>query len=759
MNNNQLPLNKLRENIALIRAKLRPGQTEMADWHGGPLAVSAVPGAGKSTGMAAAAAIAIARQYEYYLNTGNKEYKQLIVVTFTRSATANIKSKIRVKLKELSLPQTGFAVYTLHGLALIIASRYPHLSGLQLENATLITPNKSHKFIRKAVEQWIINYPETYLSLLTGQQFDGEETEKLRRQSVLRTEILPDLAHTVIHEAKSSGISPADLLKWSEQTQDKYGILRIAAGLYEQYQKIMQLQNFIDYDDMVLGALKVLKNPSTCRIEQNKILAVFEDEAQDSSPLQTDLLEKLASQEFGDNLDKSALNLIRVGDPNQAINSTFTPADPIYFREFCEDCQSQNRLAEMDQAGRSTQIIIDAANFALTWVNNQDFAKIKHRTAPFRTQKIQPVNQENRNPEPVGQGLELHIPRDIYHTVELISQRVIELFAENPQSCAAILVRENRQGKWLATALEPILKEHKIPVYDVGEKEHRSHIPQEILSLLQFCERPHSPDYLKATLDVLVARQLIPTQDINTLASVPEEFLYPSPLSTPQTEIVQKAAHFCRSLLRAYLELPFYQIISFFALTLKYDQAALATADKLAERVNQQIFGNSSMGAIISTLSEIVSSEKFESVEPENVEEQYTKQGQLTIITMHKAKGLDWDYVFLPFLHENLIPGRFWVPPQGQFLGNFTLPEVARAQIRAGLHKKPIPDINQAWEESKYLKTAEEYRLLYVAMTRAKKLLWMSADKKAPFTWSKPDNLQISAPCPVFTALKHQFSQ
>ena len=222
---------------------------------------------------------------------------------------------------------------------------------------------------------------------------------------------------------------------------------------------------------------------------------------------------------------------------------------------------------------------------------------------------------------------------------------------------------------------------------------------------------------------------------------------------------MQKAAHFCRSLLRAYLELPFYQIISFFALTLKYDQAALATADKLAERVNQQIFGNSSMGAIISTLSEIVSSEKFESVEPENVEEQYTKQGQLTIITMHKAKGLDWDYVFLPFLHENLIPGRFWVPPQGQFLGNFTLPQVARAQIRAGLHKKTIPDINQAWEESKYLKTAEEYRLLYVAMTRAKKLLWMSADKKAPFTWSKPDNLQISDPCPVFTALKHQFSQ
>jgi DNA helicase-2/ATP-dependent DNA helicase PcrA len=631
------------------------------------------------------------------------------------------------------------------------------LSGLQLENATLITPNQSHKFIRTAVEQWITNYPEIYLRLLAGQQFDGEETEKLRRQSVLRTEVLPDLAYTVIHEAKSSGISPADLFKWSEQTSDKYGILKVAAGLYAQYQKIMQLQDFIDYDDMILGALKVLKNPSTCRIEQNKVFAVFEDEAQDSSPLQTDLLEILASQEFGDNLDKSALNLIRVGDPNQAINSTFTPADPIYFREFCEDCQTKDRLAEMDQAGRSTQIIIDAANFALEWVNNQDFAKTNRRQPPFRIQKIQPVNQENGNPEPVGQGLELYTPRDIHHTVELLSQRAIELFTENPQACAAILVRENRQGRWLAAALEPICKEHKIKLYDVGEKERRSHVPQEILSLLQFCERPHSPDYLKATLDVLVERQLIPTQDINTLASLPEEFLYPSLLSAPQIKIVQKAAHLCRSLLRAYLELPFYQIISFFALTLKYDQAELATADKLAERVNLQIFGNSSMGAMILALSEIVSSERFESVEPENVEAQYTKAGQLTIITMHKAKGLDWDYVFLPFLHENLIPGRFWIPPQGQFLGDFTLSEVVRAQIRAGLHKKPIPDIPQAWEESKYLKIAEEYRLLYVAMTRAKKLLWMSAAQKAPFTWSKPENLQTSAPCPVFAALKRQF--
>lgn len=204
------PLSTLRaEAIARIRNSLRPGQQQMADWNSGPLAVSAVPGAGKSTGMAAAAAIAVARQYELAAQSRPASRRQLVVVTFTRSAAANIKAKIRKYLRDdLSLPQTGFVVYTLHGLALNIASRHPELSGLQLENVTLITPNQSHRFIRTAVEQWIANHPSLYLRLLEGSQFDGEETERLRRQSVLRTEVLPDLATTVIHEAKSSGLSP-----------------------------------------------------------------------------------------------------------------------------------------------------------------------------------------------------------------------------------------------------------------------------------------------------------------------------------------------------------------------------------------------------------------------------------------------------------------------------------------------------------------------------------------------------------------------
>ena len=774
-----------------IRDSLREAQKDMANWQGGPLAVSAVPGAGKSTGMAAAAAIAIATNRLH-------SRRQLVVVTFTRSAAANIKIKIRDRLRELSLPQGGFVVNTLHGLALNIARRHPSLSGLNLENSTLVNTTQSHRLIRTCVELWIADNPRRYQILLEGQQFDGEETERMRRQSVLRTEILPQLAKTVIHEAKSSGLQPAELLEISDSSDgDGYEILAVAGGLYQKYQALLRSREFIDYDEMILAALRVLDDPRAKAIEQKQVFAVFEDEAQDSTPLQTELLATLAQDPDHPELPP---NFIRVGDPNQAINSTFTPADPIYFNDFCDDCKEQNKLSEMDVAGRSSQIIIDAANFILEWVNRSELAGTE---PPFRQQIIKAVprddQQINANPHPIGRGLELYTPRDIYHTIELIGKRVIQLVEEflpagfewesaekNLESDSevsdgenqtklpleslksmAVLVRENKQGKLIKQVLENPqkygltvdLSKYGIKIEDVGERDRHSQVPWEILTLLQFLDRPHSPDYLKAALKILSDRQLIPKQDYNAFSTSPEQFLYPGPLDPKQSDPVQKCRYFCCGLLQARLELPPYQIISFLALALQYDQTELATADKLAERVAIQTIGNSSMSNMLSVLSEIVTSERFEPVEAEEkIEERYTSKGQLTIITMHKAKGLDWDCVFLPFLHDQIIPGSLRVLPQAKFLGNFTLAEVARAQIRASLHKKDaFQNLSEAWEQAGYLKTAEEFRLLYVAMTRAKSLLWMSAEKKGPFTWNKPDNLQELKPCPVMPVLKQKF--
>lgn len=758
----------LTQNLARVRDALRPGQREMADWQGGPLAVSAVPGAGKSHGMAAAAAIAIATH-----SLGRSQ--QLVLVTFTRSAALHLKQKVRAFLKTLDLPQTGFMVQTLHSLALNIASRHPQRSGLDLTRTTLISPYQSHRLIRQCVEQWIQTQPHLYRQLLEVGTHSGEEGERLRRQSALRTDILPALAQVAIHEAKSSGLSPADLIHLADRLSDELPILAIAAGLYAQYNALLRKTGWIDYDDMILGALQVLEDPSILKSWQTQVFAVFEDEAQDSTPLQFKLLELLAADP--DQSDR--LNLIRVGDPNQAINSTFTPADPIYFRDFCQHQQRQEHQppAKMTQSARSCQPIIEAANYLLHWANR--FPQVGTEQ-PFEPQIIQPVAEKGElgNPDPLGRGVELYFPPDIYRSAELIAQRVIEILGDHPDYRVAVLVRENRQARFLADVLsEPKryglsvdLAQHDIPIYDVGASDRRSHVPAEMLAMLQFLARPHSPEYFKAALATLAQRQVIQPYDFNQISTEPEQFLYPSVLAPEQPNAqepntLQEIRDICTQLLQARWELPLFRLISFLAESLNYDAAELATADKLATRLNQQEGDRATMVTTLSALQDIVSTERFDPVDLDNDESQYTRPHQLTLMTMHKAKGLDWDAVFLPFLHANTIPGNLRVPLTAQFLGEYTLSEVARAQIRASLHDiYPLPLAQEAWAQAKHLKTAEEFRLLYVAITRAKRLLWLSAAQNAPYTWGtfnweRQTQLEPQKPCPFIPALKTQFPE
>ena len=734
-----------------LRSTLRKKQQTMADWQGGELAVSAVPGAGKSTGMAVAAAIAIAK---FQLH----RQKQLVIVTFTRSAVSNIRKKVSGHLKNLHLPQSAFTVSTLHSLAYTIASTHRELSGFGIGETAIVSESQKQRLIRNATNLWVKENPKLYDLLLEGKNFDGEDTERLRRQTVLRTDVLPSLAKEAIATAKSSGLS-ADHLREAEAS-DGGDILAIAAGLYETYERLLRKEGAIDYDDMILGALRVLQNAGVQKHWQERIFAVFEDEAQDSSPLQTKLLEILALTSSDDK------NLMRVGDPNQAINSTFTPADPRFFDEFCNRCNSFSRLSTLDQAGRSTRNVMRAANYMLHWVNHSEYAKLKK---PFREQKIHPVDaddpQANANPEPIGKGVEIYLPNtvdDIEHEIAMIGDRIKQLHDQDPNLSMAILVRQHNQGRFVSESLAWLTKEHEIKIYDVEQSDRRSRVPMDMLAILQFMERPHSPDNLKSALEVLKDRQKISSQqDLSALASNPEKFLYPTLLDATLSTIALETQAKCIGLLRAKTELPLYNLIPFIAFAL-YDEEAglLATSDKLGDRLNHDLVGDYSMQTMIAALKDIVESESFEAVEDENLEGRYMTGGQLTIISLHKAKGLDWDVVFMPFLHKRICPGEPYIPESVKFLGDFGLPEVTRTQISAIVHSDRIPNADEAWTQYNYLRQAEEFRLLYVGMTRAKRLLWLSAAQSAPFGWNTLENrTENAAICPAITELARKFPE
>jgi len=270
---------------------------------------------------------------------------------------------------------------------------------------------------------------------------------------------------------------------------------------------------------------------------------------------------------------------------------------------------------------------------------------------------------------------------------------------------------------------------------------------------------------------VLMSRQLIPSQDLNPLATAPETFLYPGPLDESPSDAVEQARRYCAKILKARLELPAPQLIPFLAFSLQYDQTELATADKLSDRLRRETSFDPSLSALLDALTELTASESFRSVETEQSDGQYTRSGQVTIMTMHRSKGLDWDGVFLPFLHERTIPGRDWTPPQTQFLGPMSLSAMAKAQIRyllksdaldasgsAAISSSP-PTMQELRTQAQQQKIAEEYRLLYVAMTRAKRLLWMAAAHQAPFSWQKPDSLSSSQPSPALVELIRQFPE
>ncbi|MGK7910014.1 MAG: UvrD-helicase domain-containing protein [Synechococcus sp.] len=730
----------------------------MADWSGGPMAVSAVPGAGKSTGMAGGAAIAIAT-HQLHRN------KQLLVVTFTRSAAAQIRNKIRAHLQALKLPMGGLAVYTIHGLSLAIAHQHPDLSGID-ETVSVLSEGEKRRTIAKACERWIDDNPKLFQELLEGGGFDGEESERQRRVTVLRSEILPDIARTLIPEAKSSDLDPDSLeaiaripVIQAASTEDvlgagnlsdddwllpHYPVLEIAAQLYRQYELIRQERHRIDYDDMTRSALRVLAHPIAREQWQHQVFAVFEDEAQDSSLQQQQLLEILARDPLSDRL-----NFVRVGDSNQAINSTFTPADPFFFRTFADRCRRLGSFHEMTEAGRSNIAIVEIANRLhrqanqlRDWGNNQ----------PFRIQDIQPVpaGDPQPNANPAGPGVKLLFPKDIQAEAGAIANRASQLLEANPKGNAAVLVRYRSQVQFLYRHLKSVAKSAGFHLYDAGQSGRRSQVPLELLALMQWLNRPHSPQYLRRALDVLHDRTIVPKLNYSRLSGIPEQFLYPGPLA-PELEPAELAVQkLCRSLLKASLELMPTALLTFLALTLRYDANELATTDKLGDRIARQTGSAPLLKQAVDVLLEIVADADFSPLEAD-ADSLYTRSNQLTLMTLHSGKGLDWDYVFLPFVHQRTFPGdaKAFVPQGHRFIGEFNLTDVARAQLRAHLHGQAIPDILTAQQQAHQLKGAEELRLLYVGMTRAKRLLHISAAQEAPFTWSTIANLSPQACSPL----------
>ncbi len=355
--------------------RLRPQQADIAAYRGGKMAVSAVPGSGKTHTLSALACELIATPppplerravSDPPLEVGG--VSEILVVTFTNSAVDNVRARIRRMLGERGLPDAGYRVFTLHGLANSIIKERPDLAGTTSDyrvddelSGSKAMPEAARWFIQQERAYWLSFLPP---DLTQQQRFQVEDqwTDQTIR-----------LGYEVTKLAKNLRLSPVEVnrLIASEQGSRRATsctshlrtstpaspFLKIGAAIYERYDAILKIGRSVDFDDLIWGAIRALQNDDAFRKRLGERYPfILEDEAQDSTPLQEEIL-GLLSRDHG--------NWVRVGDPNQAIMTTFTASDVASFAR--SSCAMMCVSKPLAVSGRSAQPIVDLANRLAGW--------------------------------------------------------------------------------------------------------------------------------------------------------------------------------------------------------------------------------------------------------------------------------------------------------------------------------------------------------------------------------------------------------
>jgi DNA helicase II / ATP-dependent DNA helicase PcrA len=158
---------------------------------------------------------------------------------------------------------------------------------------------------------------------------------------------VPRGVHAQISNAKNQLVTPA---VYAERISSFYD--QTIAEAYELYQRKLAASNAVDFDDMLMLTVQILENfPDARKHWQNAFRYVMVDEYQDTNHAQYRLLQLLAEHHH---------NICAVGDPDQSIYA-FRGADIRNILEFERDFP-ETRTIPLEQNYRSTNAILEAAN-------------------------------------------------------------------------------------------------------------------------------------------------------------------------------------------------------------------------------------------------------------------------------------------------------------------------------------------------------------------------------------------------------------
>ena len=753
---------------------LRPGQKEVAAYRSGYLAVPAVPGAGKTTVLAYLGAQLIAE--------GCTGKGKLLIVTYMNSSAANFKARIAKELEERGLPGSrGCEVKTLHSLALTILKESPDRLFISNE-MSILEQVEQYNLLRDLTHRWIIDNRSTWeAAIATGKNDSKEKIQKNLEKWEAKT---LDFFKNMISYFKCLGLTAEEMQGYLPALSEE-SHLHWAIEVYNQYKDVLSYLGVQDFDDLIYNACTLLKTDNTVLQRlQKRWTYIFEDEAQDSNPLQEQILLLLAGgnpviQELPiTNKDKSVTgNLVRVGDSNQSVMGTFTVADPALFRSFCR--RPGVKMQPLLYSSRSSQDIIDLANHLVYWVKTQH--PVHDCRKALEEQNIKPVPEDDPYPNPKPERYTIgsltgksnreeisKIARQAWRYIHNNSEKTVAILAPDKyilQEAAEQLTLLNapfreisggqserrRTARALGTVIEYLAEPHKgsklvkalsatlLPELS-GEdfpyiKDYltKCNLEDLLYPAGSTKQHPHSSDNSMTTTDKAIASSVPyratfvctqpPCNDEVLAPSVPEEILnsllWPSCL---------EALRRVRTWLTA-SRIPPESLVLFLAADLGLENEELAIAQRIAMQIKEMLRKNPAWR--LADLAEELQSK-------ENIFDQFTEMvydrkgytpepGIINLVTYHRAKGLEWDTVFLTSLTSDSFPSLLddYFRDNLNFLKKNIANPIALAKAELKVLTEPGQK-NDPLDEAKKETISERLRLLYVGITRAKENLLFS---------------------------------
>ena len=660
-----------------ILKKLNSEQRAAVKHGNGPLLLIAGPGTGKT--------MALTHRIAYLIKEKGIHPDNILALTFTNKAADEMEERVD---RLLDSPTLDLQVYTFHSLGQEIIQNDGLDIGLPY-NFKLLKEKNLRLLIKNNLQRFNLDY---FQPVGKPHQFIAALIQHFSR-------------------CKDEGIGPEDYREFVKKKNDDDDDLRKATELaeaYRVYQKILAENDGLDFGDLIYYPWKLFKKRSAIRKKyQQQYQYILIDEFQDLNYIQYELIKLIGGS---DN------NITAAVDDDQSIygfrGTSFNNA-----LQFNQDFPKAE-IITLKKNYRSRQNILD---LSYEFIQNNNPYRIEHQLSQQDgwsvDKKLQSIS-ENK-----GEIIHLHAV-DLNQEVREVVKKTVDLIETGVKpSEIAILGRTNKSLR----AFEEALKEARIPYQSLTEENfYHQPVVIDLNSYLRVLYNHYNSSSFYRLLNLPCFD--IKSDDISQITrfskrkslSIYEVIQKPSFLeklsSKSQKEIkrllnlIQKQAQSLKEDLISNLIVDFLEESGYLQKVLQKDDQKKSKETHLLNRFYNQIVDfekNNAGGRLYDLIDQMETEQNLgNSIDPSRFDQ--GPEG-VRVMTVHSAKGLEFEYVFL----INLVSRRF---PTDNRSRPIDFPDEF-------IKEKFIDEDNSGREKHRQ----EERRLFYVGLTRAKKGLFLTS--------------------------------